>query len=75
MIASPWGENPPGPLPEQVSLTAMLDAQTCLQCMDNVGGPLSDGPSGFWTEGSTLLIAGFIGQYLIGLGSLWWLGV
>ena len=73
MIASPWGETRRAPYQNRL-VSAMLDAQTCLQCMDNVGGPLSDGPSGFWTEGSTLLIAGFIGQYLIGLGSFWWLG-
>jgi hypothetical protein len=57
-----------------VSLPAMLDAQTCLHLLDHAGGPLSVGSSEIWAEGGALLIVGFVGQYLIGLGSLWWLG-
>ena len=52
----------------------MLDAQTCLQLLDHAGGPLSDGPSEFWAEAGALLIVGYVGQYLIGIGSLLWLG-
>jgi hypothetical protein len=52
----------------------MLDAQTCLQLLDHGGGPLSEGPSELWLDAGVLVIIGFVGQYLIGLGSLWWLG-
>jgi hypothetical protein len=51
----------------------MLDAQTCLMLLDHEVGPLSDGPSEFWADAGAQVIVGFVGQYLIGLGWLWWL--
>jgi hypothetical protein len=53
----------------------MLDAQTCLQLLDHAGGQVSDGPAELWTEAGAMVIIGFVGQYLVGLGSLWWLGI
>jgi hypothetical protein len=53
----------------------MLDAQTCLQFPDHAGMPLSAGPAEFWTDAGAMVIIGFVGQYLIGFGSLWWLGI
>jgi hypothetical protein len=51
----------------------MLGAQVCLQLIGHEGGPLSDGPSEFWADAGATVIIGFAGQYLIGLGALWWL--
>ncbi len=65
----------PIPVTRTGQLPAMLDAQACLQLMDHAGGPLSDdGPSEFWADAGATVIIGFVGQYLIGLGALWWLG-
>jgi hypothetical protein len=52
----------------------MLDAQTCLQLLDHAGKPQSDVPSELSAASDAVVIVGFVGQYLIGFGSLWWLG-
>jgi hypothetical protein len=42
--------------------------------LDHAGKPQSDVPSELPADSDALVIVGFVGQYLIGFGSLWWLG-